>query len=854
VREEPTQLQEDDARSDEPDRDETDYLPEQEIDRSVPEVVRVLPLNNTVVYPGVLTSLLVGKESSIALVDDAIVDDRLLGLFAIRPGRNRVRGAHDLFEVGTGALIQKMVKTPDNKVRLLVQGFQKLRLESIVEQEPYLRGRVKAEPESCEDTIELSALRRTVIGTFQQIVSFVPYLPDELVATVEGIEDSFRIAYLVAGSLRMPLNERQEILNEPDVGAKLRRLLGLLEREVQIFEASHKIHHQVQDEVGRIQREHYLRQQLKAIQEELGELDEGQAEVQEFEEKVAASDLPEEVRDTAERELKKFRRLTPASAEYSVVRTYLDWLLTLPWRTGTENHLDIASAHRILEEDHYDLEKVKERILEYLAVRKLKADMKGPILCFVGPPGVGKTSLGQSIARAMGRRFIRMSLGGMRDEAEIRGHRRTYVGALPGRIILGIRNAGSNNPVFMLDEVDKIGMDFRGDPASALLEVLDPEQNHTFRDHYLDLDFDLSHVMFIATANLLEPVPGPLRDRMEVLQLSGYSEEEKLHIARRFLVPRQTAAHGLGEEDLRFSDGALRTMITRYTKEAGLRNLEREIASTARKVARRIAEGKAGPFPVEEENVDDFLGPPRFYPEVARRCARPGVATGLAWTAAGGEILFVEAVRMKGSGGLSLTGQLGEVMKESALAALSFIRANALLLGVDPDFHEHSDIHIHVPAGAIPKDGPSAGITMATALVSLLSDRQVRNDLALTGEVTLTGDVLPVGGIKEKVLAGVRAGIHTFVLPFRNATDTEDLPEHIRERVTIEYVGRLEEVFALALLPPEKGTGPGRKVKATAPGKGRRTGSGKRSSAAGRSGPRAEGGGAPHRTSRRRDR
>ncbi len=820
-------------------------LGEEVEDRLIPEVLRILPLNNMVVYPGVVTPLLVGKESSIALVDDAIVDDRLLGLFAIRPDRTEVFGAEDIYDVGTAAVIHKMVKTPDNKVRLIVQGFQRVRLDSIVEEDPYFRGKVHPEPGAAERTIELDALKRNVTQLFQQIISFIPYLPDELASTVESIEDPMRLAYLVASSIRMPIDEKQQILSESDSGRKLRKLLGLLEREIQVFEVGSKIQSQVQSQVGRIQREHYLRQQMKAIQEELGELDEGQEEVREFEERVTDADLPEEVRKAAEQELKKFRRLTPASAEYSVVRTYLDWLVSLPWRKSTEDHLDIPSARQVLDEDHYDLEKIKDRILEYLSVRKLKADMKGPILCFVGPPGVGKTSLGQSIARAMGREFMRMSLGGMRDEAEIRGHRRTYVGALPGRIIQGIRNSGSNNPVFMLDEVDKIGVDFRGDPASALLEVLDPEQNHTFRDHYLDLEFDLSKVMFIATANLLEPIPSPLRDRMEVIQLSGYSLEEKLHIARRYLVPRQLEAHGLSEQRLELTDEALRVAIGRYTKEAGLRNLERTIATLARKVARRLAEGEEGPFVIGPDELPDYLGSPRFYPEVAKRTDRPGVATGLAWTAAGGEILFIEAVLMKGTKSLTLTGQLGDVMKESAMAGLSYVRSHSGELGVDAGFYEESDIHIHVPAGAIPKDGPSAGVTMASALVSLLTGRPVRSDVAMTGELTLTGEVLPVGGIKEKVLAGVRAGITTFILPEKNSSDIEDLPEHIRKEIEIDFVDSLDQVLSTALedsKPASTANGSGARPKAASGAKSKAASGGKSKAASGAKSKAASGG------------
>ncbi|HEX15728.1 MAG TPA: endopeptidase La, partial [Deltaproteobacteria bacterium] len=596
------------------------------------------------------------------------------------------------------------------------------------------------------------------------------------------------------------VQEKQEVLETLDLKARLNKVHFILTREVQILELGNKIQSQVKEDIDRAQREYYLREQLKAIKRELGEVDEHTAEIKELKEKIEKAQMPEEARKAAEKELDRLSKMPPASAEYTVARTYLDWLIELPWAKSTEDNLDIANAKKILDEDHYDLEKVKKRILEYLAVRKLKRDMKGPILCFVGPPGVGKTSLGRSIARAMGRKFIRISLGGIRDEAEIRGHRRTYVGALPGRIIQGIKRAGTNNPVFMLDEVDKIGTDFRGDPASALLEVLDPEQNHAFSDHYIDVPFDLSKVMFITTANILDTIPPALRDRMEVLELPGYSDDEKLMIAKRHLIPKQLEEHGLTPDDLEFEDEAILGIIHSYTREAGVRNLEREIAAICRAVAKDVAEGKRGKVVVKKDMLHKFLGPEKYYPEVAERIFTPGIATGLAWTPTGGDIIFIEATKMKGEKGLTLTGQLGDVMKESAQAALSYVRSKAKELGIDEDFYSKTDIHIHVPAGAIPKDGPSAGVAMFVALISLLTDRPVRSDVAMTGEITLRGQILPVGGIKEKVLAGRRAGIKTIILPKRNEKDLEELSDHVKEGLEFKFVQRMDEVVDIALV------------------------------------------------------
>jgi ATP-dependent Lon protease len=629
----------------------------------------------------------------------------------------------------------------------------------------------------------------------------MPALPDDFKIAVLNLEDDpARLADFIAFGLNIPITEKQEILDLLDVKERLRKLTFIINRELGILEIGSKIQNQVQEEMGKVQRDYYLREKMKAIQKELGEEDERTVEIEELKRKIGEAGMPEEARKEADRELDRLSKMPPAAAEYTVSRTYLDWLVSLPWSVSTEDNLDIAEAHRVLDEDHDGLEKIKERILEYLAVRKLKTDMKGPILCFVGPPGVGKTSLGRSIARALGRKFIRLSLGGVRDEAEIRGHRRTYVGALPGRVIQGIRKAGSNNPVFMLDEVDKIGLDFRGDPASALLEVLDPEQNFSFSDHYLDVAFDLSRVMFITTANLLEPIPPALRDRMEVIELHGYTEEEKLTIARRHLLPKQMKEHGIEEGKLVLTDEAINRIISDYTREAGLRNLEREIGKVCRKVARRIVEGEGDPWRVDADDIRGYLGPIRFFSEVAEELNGPGVATGMAWTPVGGDIIFVEATKMKGKKGLEITGQLGDVMQESARIALSYIRSRTDRVGIPSDFFEKCDLHIHVPAGAIPKDGPSAGVTMVTAIVSLLTDRPVRSDLAMTGEITLRGKVLPVGGIKEKVLAARRAGITTVILPRRNEKDLEDIPQHVRDGMVFIFVERIDDVLDRAFL------------------------------------------------------
>lgn len=773
----------------------------------IPEELPILPLKDTVVYPLTVFPLAVGQERSLKLVDDVMQGDRLLGLVAQKSAEIEQAGPGDTFEIGTVAIIHKLLKVPDGTIRLAVQGIERFRIVEWTQTKPYLRARIELLPDQAERTVEVEALMRNVVNLFQRLVSLVPHMPEELVMTVINIDDPRQLAYLVATSLRMSLADRQLILELPSVKEKLERLTAYLSQEVEVLELGRKIQSEVQEEMSRTQREYFLREQLKAIQRELGEVDEHTAEINALKERIEQANMPEEARKEALREVDRLSKLPPQAAEYSVIRTYLDWLVNLPWSVTTGTDIDVEKARQILDEDHYDLEKVKERILEYLAVKKLRAErgmesethLKEPILCFVGPPGVGKTSLGQSIARALNRKFVRMSLGGIRDEAEIRGHRRTYVGALPGRIIQGIRRAGTSDPVFMLDEVDKIGVDWRGDPSSALLEVLDPEQNKDFRDHYLDVPFDLSRVMFICTANILDTIPPALRDRMEVLVLPGYTEEEKLHIARRFLIPKQVASHALQSEDLTFTDEAIREIIRHYTREAGVRNLERELATLCRKIAKQVAEGAKGPFIVDVDAVHKYLGKPKFLSEAAEKGHRPGVAIGLMWTPVGGEIAFIEATKMPGRRTLLVTGQLGDVMKESAQAALSYIRSKAKDLGIDPDFFEKHDIHIHVPAGAIPKDGPSAGITIAAALASLLTGRPVRDDLAMTGEITLRGRVLPVGGIKEKVLAAHRAGVKTVILPTRNQMDLEELPEELRKEMKFILVETVDEALSAAL-------------------------------------------------------
>jgi len=773
---------------------------EDEIEQiKIPKEIPILPLRDTAIYPFMVSPLFVARPKSIQLIEDVLNHDRVLGLVAQKKAEIEDPKPSDLFDYGTAATILKMLKLPDGSMRILVQGMSRIQIVDYLQMNPYFKARVRPLQDVIEESLELEALAKNVTIQFQKIVSLVPHLPDELQIAVMNIHHLGKLADLVASNLNLSLEEKQEILELIDVKRRLEKLTVFINRELEVLEIGNKIQSKVQSELSKNQREYFLRQQLEAIKKELGEEDERTMEIKELREKIKKAKMPKEAEKEAMRELDRLAKMPPGAAEYTVARTYLDWLIAIPWAKSTRDNLDIAKARKVLDEDHYDLEKIKERILEYLAVRKLKSDMKGPILCFVGPPGVGKTSLGRSIARALGRKFVRISLGGVRDEAEIRGHRRTYIGALPGRIIQGIRNASSNNPVFMLDEVDKLGMDFRGDPSSALLEVLDPEQNNAFVDHYLDVPFDLSKVMFITTANLLDPVPSALRDRMEVLELPGYIEEEKLLIAQKYLIPRQIKAHGLRKNQLKIEDDAVLRIVREYTKEAGLRNLEREIANICRRVAMWIVEEKTKKEVVTAKRIPEFLGPPRFFFDVAERIQEPGVATGLAWTPVGGDILFIEASKMKGNKGLLLTGQLGDVMKESAQAALSYIRAHAREYGLKEDFYEKIDIHIHVPAGAIPKDGPSAGVTIATALLSLLTDTPVRNDLAMTGEITLRGKVLPVGGIKEKVLAAKRAGITTIILPEKNKKDLEEIPEQARKQMKFHFVDNLNEVFELAL-------------------------------------------------------
>jgi ATP-dependent Lon protease len=766
-------------------------------DASLPAVLPVLPLRDSVTYPDTLTPLAIGQERSVRLVNDVLVGNRMLVMVASREPEVDAPGPDQLYDVGVAGMVARMLKVPDGSLRILVQGGQRVKVREWTGTEPYLTARVVELPDVLHEGPELTALMRNVQQTFSQIIEEVPYLPEELQMAVANLEDASALSHLIAGALRIGSEERQALLEEVDVGKRLRRLSEILARELDIVAIGSKIQSQVNAEMEKGQREWVLRQQLKAIQDELGEQDPAEAEVDELRSTLQELELPEQVRTQVDRELSRLEKIPQAAAEHGVIRTYLEWMASLPWGKGTEDNLDLAHAREVLDADHYDIEKVKDRILEFLAVRKLKPDARGSILCFAGPPGVGKTSLGQSVARALGRKFERISVGGVRDESEIRGHRRTYIGAMPGTIIRALRDAESNNPVFMIDEIDKMGADYRGDPASAMLEVLDPEQNATFRDHYLDVPFDLSRTMFICTANDMDRVPGPLRDRMEVIALAGYTEEEKLQIAKRYLVPRQIERNGLRRSQVSFSDTGLREIITSYTREAGVRSLEREIGSACRKVALEVAMGTLErKVSVTAPRVRRLLGRPRFQPDVRRRTAEPGVATGLAWTPVGGDVLFVEASAMPGKGKLTITGQLGDVMRESAEAALSYVRGHAAM---PENWFATHDVHVHVPAGAIPKDGPSAGITMATALMSLVSGRPVRDDVAMTGELTLTGQVLPIGGLKEKALAAQRAGIRRVLAPRRNEADLEDIPEPLRADMEFVWVGEIGEVFAEAL-------------------------------------------------------
>ena len=766
---------------------------------SVPNELPILPLRGTVLFPDLILPIMVGRKKSVKLIDDAMDSDRIIGIITQKRSETEDPKENDLYSVGVAALILRMIREMDGSQRVIVQGISRIKVGEYIQREPYFKARSETIEEGLAQGVEIEALMMNLKNLFQRAVELAPYLTAELGTMVNNVKSPPILADLIASNLNLSTPEKQGILETFDVRERLTKVHLFLNKEVQVLELGNKIQSQVKEDMDRTQREYYLREQLKAIKKELGELDEHSTEIKELREKIKKAKMPPEALATAEKELDRLAKIPPVSAEYTVARTYLDWLAELPWSETTGDNLDIDNAQKILDEDHYDLEKVKERILEYLAVRKLKSDLKGPILCFVGPPGVGKTSLGMSIARALGRKFNRISLGGMHDEAEIRGHRRTYIGSLPGRVIQGIRRTGSNNPVFMLDEVDKIGQDFRGDPAAALLEVLDPEQNHTFSDHYLEVPFDLSKVMFITTANILDPIPAVLRDRMEVLELPGYTDLEKLQIAKKYLIPKELENHGLKLENLTFQDQALKRIINDYTKESGLRNLDREIATICRKVAKKVASDEVNKVDITSNNLHEYLGPPKFFQEVLERTSQIGVVPGLAWTSTGGEILFVEATKMKGKRSLTLTGHLGEVMKESAQTALSYVRSTSHRWGIPEDFFEKYDIHVHVPAGSIPKDGPSAGITMATAIVSLLSERPVKPYLAMSGEITLRGQVLPIGGLKEKTLAAYRAGIKTVILSKHNEKDLEEVPEEIKKKIKFVFVKTVDEVLGLSL-------------------------------------------------------
>jgi ATP-dependent Lon protease len=774
---------------------------------ALPGTLPVLPLKETVVFPEAMAPLAIGEARSVRLIDEVLNrSPRMLALVVSRDPEATEPPPEQLHEIGTAAIVERMVRVPDGTVRILIQGLRRVRIGPYTQTEPFLEAHVEEIPDEGERTTEVEALARNLQGIFTRMIALVPHLPDELQVAVANVDDPATLSFMVASSMRLSVEERQALLEEAGLEARLRHLTLLCTRELELLELGAKIQSDVQEDMEKGQREFFLRQQLKAIREELGEGEDEEAEIEELRARLAELDPPTEVRTAADRELARLARIPSASAEHSVIRTYLDWILEIPWKTVTEDDLDLERARRILDEDHYDIDKVKDRIIEQLAVARLKSDAAGPIICFVGPPGVGKTSLGHSIARALGRRFARISVGGVRDESEIRGHRRTYVGAMPGTIVRAIRDAGAMNPVLMVDEIDKMGSDVRGDPSSAMLEVLDPAQNNTFRDHYLDLPLDLSRVLFLCTANMLETIPGPLLDRMEIIRLAGYTEDEKLHIARRYLLPRQIESTGLPDGILEVTDEGLRTVIGEYTREAGVRRLEQRLGAIARRVAKRVAEGDDAPEVVGTERAREILGPERIHNEVKRRTSGPGVATGLAVTGAGGEILFVEALVMPGAGKLTVTGQLGDVMRESSQAAVSLVRAKAEDFGLElrEDFFATHDVHLHVPAGAVPKDGPSAGVTMVTALVSALSGRAVSEEVAMTGEITLTGQVLPIGGVKEKVLAARRAGITSVVLPALNEDQLRaDVTDEQRAGLTIVLADRIEQVLEVALMPPE---------------------------------------------------
>jgi len=774
---------------------------EQEL--KIPEILPVLPLPDIVVFPYMIVPLFVNRDRSAKAVDQSLSENRMIMVVAQKDPNVDDPKAADLHQFGTVALIMRMLKLPDGRVRILVQGFARAKVEYFDETQPYLAAKIlpRTEPQVIPDSVELEALIRNVKAAVEKAVSLGKNLSQDLMAIASNLDEPGRLADLVASNLELKVDKAQQVLELVDPVERLRRIHELLTKELEVLEVQSDINAQARGEIDRNQREFYLRQQMKAIQQELGEGNELQEEIDQYRKKIKKAKMPPEVAEESERQVGRLERMHPDAAETATLRNYLDWMIGLPWSKSTKDNLDLRKAQKILDEDHYGLEKIKERILEHLAVRKLKKDSRGPILCFVGPPGVGKTSLGKSIAKALGRKFVRMSLGGVHDEAEIRGHRRTYVGAMPGRVIQSIHQAGSNNPVFMMDEVDKIGADFRGDPSSAMLEVLDPEQNHAFRDNYLGVPFDLSNVMFVTTANMLDPIQPAFRDRMEIIQLSGYTEEEKLEIAKRHLIPKQVAEHGLTSRQIEFTDDGVRAIINQYTQEAGLRNLEREIATACRKVARQVASGEKNIRKLHTDNIGKFLGRPRIFPEELLKRDQVGVATGLAWTPVGGDILFVEATGMKGRGLLTLTGQLGDVMKESAHAALSYARSHAKEFGINEDFFGKHDIHVHVPEGSIPKDGPSAGVTMATAILSLLTGKPVRRKIAMTGEITLRGEVLPIGGIKEKVLAARRAKIDTVIMPSLNERDLEDINEAIRKDMHFIFVDDIRDVFKAALLP-----------------------------------------------------
>ena len=769
-------------------------------DNALPEILPVLPLFDAALFPKMVLPLVVIQKESIQMVDDAMSKDRIVGLIVTKTAEKGVSQPKEkLYKYGTAAMILKMAKTEDDKAQLLVQGLSRFRVDDFTATDPYLQAKVTYLSDTGETDTEVQALMSNIEGWFARIVELSPGLPQEMGAMAKTVKEPGILSDMVASIINCTREEKQKVLEIIDVKERLKEVSRLVNHQLEILELGNKIQTQVKGDMDKSQREYFLRQQLKAIQEELGEKDDSTVQVDEYREKIEAMDLPEEAKKEATRELDRLGRMHPSSAEYTVAMTYLDWMTSLPWHATTEDNLDIQQARKVLDQDHYGLEKAKKRIIEYLAVRKLKPETKGPILCFFGPPGTGKTSLGRSIARALGRKFFRISLGGVRDEAEIRGHRRTYVGALPGRIIQGIRRSESRNPVFMLDEIDKVGSDFRGDPSSALLEVLDPEQNDTFSDHYLDVPFDLSAVMFITTANVLDTIPPALRDRMEIIEMVGYTLDEKVNIANKHLIPRQREAHGITARQITFTKGAIRQIAGGYTREAGLRNLEREIATVCRGVATKIAAEEAKTVKITIDSVSEYLGPVKVMPEVAERTATPGVATGLAWTPFGGEILFIEATAMKGKRGLTLTGQLGDVMKESAVTALSFIRSNAKKLDIDESFYDDHDLHIHIPAGAIPKDGPSAGVTMMTALASLMKNKRIKKGLAMTGEITLRGQVLPVGGIKEKVIAAHRAGIKTLILPKWNEKDLQDVPDKVKKEIKFHFEDKMINVLKIAL-------------------------------------------------------